>query len=68
MPTTFIASVIASVIYKGTQYFVRSTILTEYRERATEFKTEIDARAAIERAKKFSKASIFKNALISPVN
>jgi len=34
---------IASVIYKGTKYFVRSTILTEYRERATEFKTETDA-------------------------
>ena len=58
---------IASVIYKGNQYFVRSTILTEYRERATEFKTETDAIAAVERAKKFRKASIFKNALIIPI-
>jgi hypothetical protein len=58
---------IASVIFNGKEYFLRSSILTEYRERATEFKTEADAMVAVERAKKFSKPSVFKNVSIRPV-
>ena len=55
---------IASVIFNGKEYFLRGSILTEYRERATEFKTEADAMAAVARAKKFFPANRFKNVSI----
>ena len=55
---------VASVIFNGKEHFLRGSILTEYRERATEFKTEADVMLAVERGKNFYKPNVFKNVSI----
>ena len=48
----------------GNDYFLRSTIWAFCIERAEQFNTEIEAQAALMKAKKFTKSALFKKAVI----
>jgi hypothetical protein len=45
-------------------FFLRSTIWTSYRDRATEFATPEAARSQLNKAKPFMKATMFKAARV----
>ena len=53
--------------HNGAAFFLRSTIWSAYSDRATVFETEEAAKAGLEKARKFMKASQFKAARVVKV-
>jgi hypothetical protein len=51
----------------ATDFWLRSTVWTSARERATEFETREAAQAALDKAKQFMKASVYKQSRIVEV-
>lgn len=56
---------IVTVTHNGNTVPLRGTVLAYSMDRAQVFATREDAQAALERAKKFMKAAIYKKAVIS---
>lgn len=57
---------IVTLNHLGNTFFLRSTIWTAQRERATEFETAEAAKEGLNKAKNFMKASQYKAAKIEP--
>lgn len=55
---------IVKLIHLGNTFYLRSTVWTSDPERASEFASEEAAKAGLEKARKFMKASQFKAAKI----
>lgn len=55
---------LVSLNHNGAVFFLRSTIWTADKARATVFATESDAKAGLEKARKFMKATQYKAARI----
>jgi hypothetical protein len=60
-------SYIVTVIYNGEKWPLRGTVWALSMERAQHFETREQAQAALDKARPFMKAAIFKKAVIEQV-
>jgi hypothetical protein len=59
---------IVTVTNNGTKWPLRGTVWAFDMERAQKFATQEEAQAALNKAKPFMKAAIFKKAIIEPID